>query len=136
MSNYIKTTDFAVKDSLPTGDLGKVVKGTEINTEFTNIASAISTKADLASPALTGTPTAPTATAGTSSTQIATTAFVSTAVTTAVTDAVDNINTLDTWTIVEASGVLYFKVGGVSKAKLDSSGNLTVVGDITAFGTI
>lgn len=38
------------------------------------------TKADLASPALTGTPTAPTATAGTSTTQIATTAFVGTAV--------------------------------------------------------
>lgn len=38
------------------------------------------TKANLASPALTGTPTAPTATAGTSTTQIATTAFVNTAV--------------------------------------------------------
>lgn len=37
-------------------------------------------RAPLASPALTGTPTAPTATAGTSSTQIATTAFVGTAV--------------------------------------------------------
>ena len=38
------------------------------------------TKANLASPALTGTPTAPTATAGTNTTQIATTAFVGTAV--------------------------------------------------------
>lgn len=37
-------------------------------------------RAPLASPALTGTPTAPTATAGTSSTQIATTAFVGTAI--------------------------------------------------------
>lgn len=36
-------------------------------------------KADLASPAFTGTPTAPTATAGTDTTQIATTAFVKTA---------------------------------------------------------
>lgn len=36
----------------------------------------LATKADLASPALTGTPTAPTATAGTNTTQIATTAFV------------------------------------------------------------
>lgn len=40
----------------------------------------ISTKANLASPALTGTPTAPTATAGTNTTQIATTAFVQTAI--------------------------------------------------------
>lgn len=42
--------------------------------------ASISTKAPLASPALTGTPTAPTASAGTSTTQLATTAFVMTAV--------------------------------------------------------
>lgn len=41
-------------------------------------------KAPLASPALTGTPTAPTATAGTNTTQVATTAFVTGAVSTAV----------------------------------------------------
>jgi len=41
--------------------------------------SAIALKAPLASPALTGAPTAPTAGAGTSTTQIATTAFVATA---------------------------------------------------------
>ena len=39
-------------------------------------------KAPLASPALTGTPTAPTASSGTNTTQIATTAFVQTAVST------------------------------------------------------
>lgn len=43
--------------------------------------------APLASPALTGTPTAPTATAGTNSTQIATTAFVTSAIQTAQTGA-------------------------------------------------
>ena len=42
--------------------------------------SLIDSKAPLASPALTGTPTAPTAAAGTNSTQLATTAFVTTAV--------------------------------------------------------
>ncbi len=42
--------------------------------------AALALKAPLASPALTGTPTAPTATAGTDSTQIATTAFVAAAV--------------------------------------------------------
>ena len=47
----------------------------------------ISGKANLASPAFTGTPTAPTATAGTNTTQIATTAFVKNAVETAVTGA-------------------------------------------------
>jgi hypothetical protein len=45
-------------------------------------------KANLASPALTGTPTAPTATAGTNTTQVATTAFVTGAVSTANANAV------------------------------------------------
>jgi hypothetical protein len=44
-----------------------------------DVFDALALKADLASPALTGTPTAPTAASSTSSTQIATTAFVKTA---------------------------------------------------------
>ena len=80
MSDYTKSTNFASKDSLASGNPLKIVKGTEIDTEFNNIATAISTKADLASPTLTGTPAAPTATAGTNTTQLATTAFVTTAV--------------------------------------------------------
>lgn len=43
---------------------------------------------------------------------------------------------LGTWTVTESAGVLYFAVSGVNKMKLDASGNLTVVGDVTAFGTI
>lgn len=62
MSNYTKSTNFAAKDSLPSGNAGKVVKGTEINTEFDNIATAITSKADLNSPTLVtpnlGTPSA------------------------------------------------------------------------------
>ncbi len=49
------------------------------STTFATPAS-VALKADLASPSLTGTPTAPTATAGTNTTQLATTAFVQTAV--------------------------------------------------------
>jgi len=79
MANYNKSTNFTAKDSLPTGDSGKIVKGTEIDTELTAIANAIASKADINSPNLTGTPTAPTATAGTATTQIATTAFVTSA---------------------------------------------------------
>jgi len=79
MSDYTKSTNFASKDSLPSGDPLKIVKGTEINTEFDNIATAVATKADLASPTFTGTPAAPTASSGTSTTQLATTAFVTTA---------------------------------------------------------
>ena len=76
MTDYTKSTNFASKDSLPSGNALKIVKGTEIDTEFNNIATAIATKADLASPALTGTPTAPTAAVGTNTTQIATAALV------------------------------------------------------------
>jgi len=80
MSNYTKATNFASKDALSTGNPAKVIKGTEIDAEYTAIASAISSKADSNSPTLTGTPLTPTASAGTSTTQIASTAFVSTAV--------------------------------------------------------
>ena len=55
MSNYTKTTDFAAKDTLPSGNTGKIVRGTEFETEFDNIATAITTKADLASPTFSGT---------------------------------------------------------------------------------
>ena len=80
MSNYTKATNFAAKDSLSTGNPAKVIKGTEIDSEYTAIASAISSKADSNSPTLTGTPLTPTASSGTSTTQIASTAFVATAV--------------------------------------------------------
>ena len=76
MSNYTQSTNFATKDALPSGDPLKIVKGTEINTEFVNIAVAVATKADLTSPTFTGTPAAPTASVSTDTTQIATTAFV------------------------------------------------------------
>lgn len=84
MSDYTKSTDFASKDSLPSGNAGKIVKGTEIDTEFNNIATAIATKADLASPSLTGSPTAPTQSSGDNSTKLATTAFVTAAITTGI----------------------------------------------------
>ena len=58
MSNYTKSTNFAVKDGLVTGNPAKIIKGTEINTELDNIASAISSKADANNAALTGTATA------------------------------------------------------------------------------
>ena len=57
MSNYTQTTNFATKDALASGNPLKVVKGTEINTEFANIATAVATKADSLSPTFTGTVT-------------------------------------------------------------------------------
>ncbi len=54
MSNYTKVTNFAAKDSLPSGNANKVVRGSEIDTEFNNIATAVATKTDNASAAITG----------------------------------------------------------------------------------
>jgi hypothetical protein len=68
--------------------------------------------------------TATTPSAGDNSTKVATTAYV------------DGKLTTTNWTIVESAGVLYFKYSGVNKMKLDSSGNLTVTGNITAYGTV
>ena len=55
MSNYTKTTNFATKDSLASGNPAKIVKGSEINTEFDNLQTAVNSKADSASPTFTGT---------------------------------------------------------------------------------
>jgi hypothetical protein len=50
MSDYTKSTNFAVKDGYTTGDPRKVVKGTEIDTEFNAIASAIASKVNSTDP--------------------------------------------------------------------------------------
>lgn len=85
MSNYTKATNFTTKDTLSSGDPNKIVKGTELDTEYIAISAAISSKADLASPAFTGVPTTPTATSTTNTAQIASTAFVQTAIASALT---------------------------------------------------
>jgi hypothetical protein len=84
MSDYTKSTDFASKDALASGNAAKIVKGTEIDTEFNNIAIAVATKADLASPGFSGSPTAPTQSSGDSSTKLATTAFVAGLISTSI----------------------------------------------------
>lgn len=77
MTDYTKLTDFASKDFLTPGDAAKILKGVELDDEFEAIGTAIETKADLASPILSGTPTL-TESPGiaTNNTRIATTAFV------------------------------------------------------------
>jgi len=54
LSNYTKTTNFATKDNLSPGNPLKIVKGTEIDTEFNNIQTAVATKTDNSSAAITG----------------------------------------------------------------------------------
>jgi len=54
MSNYTITTDFGAKDDLPSGNASKVIKGSEFTTEFTNIKTAVNSKADSDAPTFTG----------------------------------------------------------------------------------
>ena len=91
MANYTKTTNFAAKDALASGNASKVVKGTEIDTEFTNIQTAITSKAD---------------------------------------------GTFTNFSFVEASNVLYIYNISTPVAKIDASGNFTVIGNIIANGTM
>jgi hypothetical protein len=57
MTAYNKTTNFTAKDSLASGNPQKIVRGSEIDTEFTNIQTAVNSKANTASPTFTGTTT-------------------------------------------------------------------------------
>lgn len=51
--------------------------------------------------------------------------------------ATGNVGIGANWTVrQDGSGNLIFATGGTDKMKLDASGNLTVTGDVTAFGTI
>lgn len=59
MSDYSKTTNFGAKDTLPSGDTNKIIRGSEFDTEFDAIVTAVASKSDTASPTFTGTVTVP-----------------------------------------------------------------------------
>lgn len=147
MSNYTKSTNFATKDALPSGDPLKIVKGTEIDTEFNNIATAVATKADLVSPTFTGTPSLPTGTtavtqsAGNNSTALSTTAYTDAAIA-AVKSALFPVGAIytatvstnpatllgfGTWTAFGAGRVLIGNGGGFSAGDTGGSADAVVV---------
>jgi hypothetical protein len=64
MADYLKSTNFATKDALPSGNAGKIVKGTELDNEFNAIADAVDSKADLLNPVFSGLLTTDTLTTG------------------------------------------------------------------------
>ena len=76
MSNYTKLVNFAVKDTLDSGDSQKVVQGQEIDTEYNNIQLAIETKADANNAQLDGSPVTDTAAPLTATRRLATTQYV------------------------------------------------------------
>lgn len=128
MSNYVKSTNFTSKDTLPSGSALKIIKGAEFDTEFNAIATAVSTKADLASPTLTGTPLAPTASAGTNNTQIATTAYAD-----AAAAAVPNY--LDTTRIdVASASTVNLTTGAPNTRHINITGTTTITGFTVAAG--
>jgi len=62
MSNYSKITNFTAKDSLPTGNTAKIIRGVDFDGEFDAIQTAVASKSDSNSPTFTGTVTAATVT--------------------------------------------------------------------------
>jgi hypothetical protein len=137
MSNYNKATNFATKDTLPSGDPNKIVKGTEINNELNAISNAIASKADLASPTFTGVPAAPTATAGSNTTQIANTAYVKNALDSLGTMSTQNANAvaITGGTITGLSSPLPVPSGGTGAASFTAN-NLLVGNGTSAIQTL
>ena len=54
MSDYVKQTNFGIKDGLASGNPKKLIRGSEFETEFDNIETAVNSKADKLNSALTG----------------------------------------------------------------------------------
>ena len=95
MSNYTLAVNWSGKDGLSDSDAAKVISGSDFNSEFTTIRTAVNSKADLngdadedfaadnvtiaGTLAVTGVPTVPTQSAGNNTTRVASTAFVAAA---------------------------------------------------------
>ena len=159
MANYTKTTDFAAKDTLPGGDTNKVVRGTEFETEFDAISTAIATKSDTAGPTFTGTVTIPTvdinagaidgttigansAAAGTFTNLTATTADINGGTVDGATIGGSSAGA-GTFTNLTASGTVNFSgatisnLGTITTANLDggTADNMVIGGSTAAAGT-
>lgn len=106
---------------------------THPTSEVTGLDAALAEKAQLASPAFTGIPTAPTATAGTSSTQLATTAFVATAVAAVINGSPGALDTLNELAAALGNDANFSATVTNSLAgKLTKASNLADLTDITA----
>jgi hypothetical protein len=159
MSNYTKTTDFAAKDTLPGGDTNKVVRGSEFETEFDAISTAIATKSDTAGPTFTGTVTIPTvdinagaidgtvigassAAAGTFTNLVATSADINGGTVDGATIGGSSAGA-GTFTNLTASGTVNFNgatvsnLGTITTANLDggTADNIVIGGSTAAAGT-
>jgi hypothetical protein len=129
LSNYTKSTNFATKDNLTPGDPLKIVRGTEIDTEFNNIATAIATKTDNASAAITGGTINDTTIGATTASTGAFTTLGATGVATfsagsAGAPAITTTGDTNTGMFFPAADTIAFAEGGAEIARFDTSGNL------------
>ena len=115
MSNYNLQVTWSGKDALSDSDPDKVISGSEFNTEFTAVKTAVNSKADLNGSA-SETFSAVTASAGTNTTQVATTAFVETATSAAnIADAVYPVGAIFTTVTAYAnSAAVVAAIGGTT----------------------
>lgn len=109
---------------------------THATSEVTGLDAALAAKAPLASPALTGTPTAPTAVAGTNSTQLATTAFVAAAVSALINGSPGALDTLNELAAALGNDANFSStVTNALAGKLAKASNLSDLGDAAAART-
>jgi len=95
MSNYTLAVNWSGKDALSDSDAAKVISGSDFNTEFTTVRTAVNSKADLNGDSgedfAMNNGTAATQSAGNNTTKVATTAFVTTAVAALDQAAINNL---------------------------------------------
>jgi len=130
MSNYTLAVNWSGKDALSDSDAAKVISGTDFNTEFTTIRTAVNSKADLNGDSgedfamnngtIAGNVTAPTQSAGNNTTRLATTAFVTTAVAALDQAAINNL--------VYPVGSIYTTISSTAPATLLGMGTWAAFG--------
>lgn len=54
MTDYVRVANFTAKDSLPSGNAAKIIKGSDVDAEFDVVAVAVATKVDESGGTLTG----------------------------------------------------------------------------------
>ena len=143
--SYVDTQVSALVDSAPAtlNTLNELAAALNDDASFsTTVTNSIATKAPLASPALTGIPSAPTASSGTNTTQLATTAFVQSAVSgagsynNAAVDTHLNTSTASTNEVLSWNGSDYDWVaqsgggGGASVTTSDAAPSSPTAGDL------
>ncbi len=133
MSNYTPATNFAAKDSLPSGDPAKTIRGVEFSTEFNDIATAVSTKADSFSPIFSGTVTVDDINVNNNAT-IAGTLGVTGGTTLSSTLGVTGGTTLGSTLSVTGGTTLSSTLGVTGDVTLEAA--LDVTGDATLGGTL